>query len=107
MAGTASGDRAVVKVGPLGAERDGPRRSGRVGRDGEVEDDDAIGIDEAESVRRVMTAETEGDFVARLQRALPDDRRNRNRGAARDDVEVVPVAGGVTIATPVSSAAGM
>src|SRR3954467_15106235 len=89
MTGAARGDGAVVEVSPLGTQRNGSREDGGVGRNGEVENDDAVRIEKAESVRRVMTAEVEGDRLAGLQRALPDDRRNRDRGAARGDVEVV------------------
>jgi hypothetical protein len=72
MTGTARGDGAVVLVRALGAQRDGPLEYCRVGRDGYIDDDEAIRIDETEAVRGVVTAETERNGGTRFDGVLSD-----------------------------------
>src|SRR4051794_39719511 len=87
MSRAARRDRAVVQVRSFAIERYRSLEDGRVRRHSYVDDDVVIGIDEPETVRGVVTAETEGDCVARLQRAWTDGGRNRDRGSAGGDVE--------------------
>src|SRR3954452_16308042 len=87
MTRAARRDRAVVEVRPFVIERYRSLEHRRVRRHSYVDDDVVIGTDEPETVRGVVTAETEGDRVAWLQRARTDGGRNRDRGGAGGDVE--------------------
>src|SRR3954454_17133640 len=78
MARTARRDRAVVQVRSFAIARYRALEHRRVRRHSYVDDDVVTGIDEPETVRGVVTAETEGDRVAGLQRARTDGGRNRD-----------------------------